>query len=94
MPLTDTGIRALKPTDKVQRFSDANGMCLEISPAGCKAGTIRYSEVFRSRPLIRAVAEGCAPFTPADQRPCVPDAAGMYLEISPVGTSAVSCMPY
>ena len=42
MPLTDTAIRGLKPTDKQQRVSDGNGLYLLVTPNGKKNWRFRY----------------------------------------------------
>lgn len=42
MPLTDTGIRRAKPTDKTQRLADGGGMYLEIAPTGGKWWRLKY----------------------------------------------------
>lgn len=42
MSLTDTSIRAAKPTDKTQRLFDGGGMYLEVSPAGGKWFRFKY----------------------------------------------------
>jgi len=42
MPLTDAQCRAAKPTDKVQKLSDARGMFLQVSPSGSKLWRINY----------------------------------------------------
>lgn len=40
--LTDTKIRALKPRSTVYRVADANGLCIEVRPAGTKVWRYRY----------------------------------------------------
>jgi integrase len=42
MPLTDTAIRAAKPSDKPRKLSDGAGLYLEISPAGGKWWRLKY----------------------------------------------------
>ncbi len=42
MPLSDTTIRAAKPTEKLYRLTDANGLCLEVTPTGSKLWRYRY----------------------------------------------------
>lgn len=42
MPLTDTAIRKVKPTDKAQRLFDGGGLYLEVSPAGGKWWRLKY----------------------------------------------------
>lgn len=42
MPLTDSRIRATKPTDKVFRLADRDGLALEIRPTGAKFWRFRY----------------------------------------------------
>ena len=42
MPLTDTAIRGLKPTDKQQRVADGNGLYLLVTPNGKKNWRFRY----------------------------------------------------
>lgn len=44
MPLTDAQIRALKPTDREQRFSDGGGLSLKVTRAGTKTFTLRVME--------------------------------------------------
>lgn len=36
MPLTDTRIKAAKPTDKVYKIYDAEGLYIEVPPTGSK----------------------------------------------------------
>ena len=38
MPLTDTRIKAAKPTDKVYKIYDAEGLYIEVPPNGSKPG--------------------------------------------------------
>lgn len=42
MPLTDTSIRAAKPTDKAQKLFDGNGLFLFIPPSGVKSWRLKY----------------------------------------------------
>lgn len=42
MPLSDTAIRTAKPKDKLYRLTDANGLCLEVTPTGSKLWRYRY----------------------------------------------------
>jgi len=42
MPLTDTALRKVKPTDKVQRLFDGSGLYLEITPTGGKLWPQKY----------------------------------------------------
>lgn len=42
MPLTDTAIKAAKPTDKPTRMFDGGGLYLEVSPAGGKLWRLKY----------------------------------------------------
>jgi hypothetical protein len=42
LPLSDTTIRTAKPKDKLYRLTDANGLCLEVTPAGSKLWRYRY----------------------------------------------------
>jgi integrase len=42
MPLSDTTIRTAKPTEKLYRLTDANGLCLEVAPTGSKLWRYRY----------------------------------------------------
>lgn len=42
MPLSDTTIRTAKPKDKLYRLTDANGLCLEVTPSGSKLWRYRY----------------------------------------------------
>lgn len=42
MPLTETALRALKPTGKTRKVADERGLYLEISPAGGKWWRIKY----------------------------------------------------
>lgn len=42
MPLTDTAIRAAKPSNKPVRMFDGGGLYLEISPAGGKLWRLKY----------------------------------------------------
>lgn len=42
MPLSDTTIRTAKPKEKLYRLTDANGLCLEVTPTGSKLWRYRY----------------------------------------------------
>lgn len=42
MPLTDSAVRAAKPSDKTQRLFDGGGLYLEISPSGGKWWRMKY----------------------------------------------------
>lgn len=42
MALTELAIKNLKPTGKVYRVADSNGLCLEVSPTGSKLWRWRY----------------------------------------------------
>nr|WP_294511363.1 integrase arm-type DNA-binding domain-containing protein [uncultured Bilophila sp.] len=42
MKLTDTKLKALKPTGKVQKFSDGGGLYIHVSPAGGKLWRLFY----------------------------------------------------
>lgn len=42
MPLTDLAVKNAKPTSKNQRFWDAGGLYLEVSPAGSKLWRFKY----------------------------------------------------
>ncbi|MBF0294532.1 MAG: tyrosine-type recombinase/integrase [Magnetococcales bacterium] len=42
MPLTDTAIRTTKPTDKVVKISDGNGLFLQINPNGSRYWRLAY----------------------------------------------------
>lgn len=42
MPLSDTTIRTAKPKAKLYRLTDANGLCLEVTPTGSKLWRYRY----------------------------------------------------
>ena len=42
MPLTDTTIRKVKPTDKPQRLFDGGGLYLEVAPSGGKWWRLKY----------------------------------------------------
>lgn len=42
MPLTDTAIKQAKPAEKARKLSDAQGLYLEVSPAGGKWWRLKY----------------------------------------------------
>jgi len=42
MPMTDTAIRNLKPSDKIRRLFDGGGMYLEIAPTGSKWFRLKF----------------------------------------------------
>ena len=42
MPLTDTAIRAIKPSEKAQKFYDSNGLLLFVTPSGTKSWRVKY----------------------------------------------------
>ena len=42
MPLTDTAIRAIKPTSKTAKYFDGGGLYLEVAPSGGKWRRLKY----------------------------------------------------
>ena len=42
MPLTDTAIRAVKPTTKATKLFDGGGLYLEVAPSGGKWWRLKY----------------------------------------------------
>ncbi|CAK7037813.1 MAG: Prophage integrase IntS [Desulfovibrio sp.] len=42
MPLTDTTLRSVKPTDKPQKLFDGNGLFLFVAPSGAKSWRLKY----------------------------------------------------
>jgi integrase len=42
MPLTDTALRAAKPTEKTQKLFDGSGLYLLITPKGAKSWRLKY----------------------------------------------------
>jgi len=42
MPLTDTALRAIKPSDKLQKFFDSGGLFLAVSPSGTKSWRLKF----------------------------------------------------
>lgn len=42
MKFTDTTLRALKPTDKVQKLSDGGGLYLHVTPTGSRLWRMAY----------------------------------------------------
>lgn len=42
MPLTDTAIRGVKPTDKPQKLFDGKGLFLFVAPSGAKSWRVKY----------------------------------------------------
>ena len=42
MPLTDTAIRAIKPTSKTAKYFDGGGLYLEVAPSGGKWWRLKY----------------------------------------------------
>lgn len=42
MPLTDTAVRAVKPTEKTQKLFDGGGLYLEVAPSGGKWWRLKY----------------------------------------------------
>ena len=53
MPLTDTAIRQIKPTDKQFKLSDGGGMYLLVTPAGGRYWRMDYRVVFQNCCNIR-----------------------------------------
>lgn len=43
MPLTDTFVRNVKPSDKVQKISDGGGLHLRVEPRGSKLWRMQYA---------------------------------------------------
>jgi hypothetical protein len=42
VPVSDTAVRIAKPKHKLYRLTDANGLCLEVTPTGSKLWRYRY----------------------------------------------------
>jgi len=55
MPLTDTKIRAAKPTDKTYRLSDEKGMYLEVTKAGGRYWRMKYRYLGKEKRLALGV---------------------------------------
>jgi integrase len=55
MPLNDKAIRALKPTEKPHRKSDARGLYIEVSPAGSKLWRMKYRFLGKEKRLALGV---------------------------------------
>lgn len=53
MPLSDTTIRTAKPKDKICRLTDANGLCLEVTPSISKL--CRYRHRFNGSAKMLAI---------------------------------------
>jgi hypothetical protein len=53
--LTDTKLRALRPRDRLYRVADANGLCVEVTPAGSRLWRYRYR--FNGRASMLALGE-------------------------------------
>lgn len=53
--LTDTKLRALRPRATVYRVADANGLCIEVTPAGSRLWRYRYR--FNGRASMLALGE-------------------------------------
>lgn len=43
MALTDTKLRALRPRDAVYRVADANGLAIQVTPAGSRLWRYRFA---------------------------------------------------
>jgi len=52
--LTETELRKLKPRERLYRVADANGLCIEVTPAGAKFWRYRY----RVNELTKMIAIG------------------------------------
>ncbi len=52
MPLADTAIRGVKPTDKPQKLFDGNGLFLFVAPSGAKSWRVKYRFQGREKLLI------------------------------------------
>jgi integrase len=48
-PLSSTGIKNFKPTDKVQKFGDGRGLFLKIKPSGSKSWIFEYAKPFTKK---------------------------------------------
>jgi integrase len=55
MALTDTAIRATKPTGKAYRLFDGGGLYLEVSPSGSKLWRLKYRHLGREKRLAIGV---------------------------------------
>jgi len=51
MPLTDTALRAIKPSEKQQKFFDGHGLYLAVSPSGTKSWRFKYHHAGREKLL-------------------------------------------
>lgn len=47
--LTDSRLKAIKPTDTVQKLSDGGGLYLQVTPAGARLWRIKYRFAGRER---------------------------------------------
>ncbi|TIC80539.1 tyrosine-type recombinase/integrase [Crenobacter intestini] len=52
IPLTDTKIKALKPTEKRYRISDGGGLVLEVMPTGSKVWRYRFTLHGKPQPTL------------------------------------------
>ena len=55
MKLTDTALRALKPSDKVQKLSDGGGLYLHVTPTGSKLWRMAYRFAGKQKTLALGV---------------------------------------
>lgn len=53
--LTDTKLRALRPRDGLYRVADANGLCIEVTPAGSRLWRYRFR--FNGKASMLALGE-------------------------------------
>jgi len=51
MPLTDTTLRAIKPSEKQQKFFDGHGLFLAVSPSGTKSWRLKYHHAGKEKLL-------------------------------------------
>jgi hypothetical protein len=67
--LTDTKLRSLKPRAKLYRVADANGLCIEVTPAGSMLWRYRFRHIGKASmvglgeyPAVLALAENWPAF--------------------------------
>ena len=60
MPLTETAIKALKPSDKEIKVADAGGLYLLVHPNGSKYWRLKYRFAGKEKKLAYASARRVA----------------------------------
>src|ERR1700752_4714254 len=68
MPLTDTALRNLKPTDKSRKVADEKGLYIEVAPSGGKWWRLKYRVAGKEKRLSLGVYHDVSLIDARDRR--------------------------